>query len=102
VPYRGDTYTAGAGAGWALNAKTRLNATYNFSEADYGQNNLAGLPLGIDFTRHELLVGLTRQFSRRLSGALRYGFSRYAEPSGGNVNNFTAHGIFASFNYQWP
>jgi mono/diheme cytochrome c family protein len=102
VPYRGDTYTVGASAGWALNAKTRLNATYNFSEAGYGQNDLAGLPLGIDFTRHELLVGLTRQFSNRLSGALHYRFSQYAEPSGGNVNNFTAHGIFASVNYQWP
>ncbi len=102
VPYRGDTYTVGASAGWALDAKTRLNATYNFSEAGYGQNNLAGLPLGIDFTRHELLVGLTHQFSNRLSAALRYGFSRYLEPSGGNVNNFTAHGIFASVNYQWP
>jgi hypothetical protein len=102
VPYRGDTYTVGASAGWALDAKTRLDATYAYSQAGYGQNNLAGLPLGMDFTRHDLLVGLTRQLSKRLSGALRYRFSQYTEPSGGNVNNFTAHGIFASLNYQWP
>jgi hypothetical protein len=102
VPYRGDTYTLGASGGYALDAKTRLNATYVFSQADYGQNNTAGVPLGLNFTRHELLVGLTRQFSNRLSGALRYGFSQYSQPGSGNLNNFTAQGIFASLNYKWP
>ncbi len=102
VPYRGDTYTVGSSAGYALNAKTHFDATYAFSQAGYGQNNLVGLPLGINFTRHELLVGLTRQFSRRLSGALRYGFSQYSQPSNGDVNNFTAQGIFASVSYKWP
>ena len=102
VPYRGDTYTVSSSAGYALNAKTHLDATYAFSQAGYGQNNLVGLPLGINFTRHELLVGLTRQFSSRLSGALRYGFSEYSQPSNGNVNNFTAQGVFASLSYKWP
>ena len=101
VPYRGDTYTVSASAGYALNAKTHLDATYSFSQAGYGQNNNVGLPLGINFTRNDLLVGLTRQFSSRLSGALRYGFSQYSEPSNGNVNNFTAQGIFASVSYKW-
>jgi hypothetical protein len=102
VPYSGNTCTLGASAGYALNAKTHLNATCSFSQADYGQNNNVGLPLGINFTRHDLLVGLTRQFNSRLSGALRYGFSQYSQPSNGNVNNFTANGIFASINYKWP
>lgn len=102
VPYRGNIYTLGTSAGYALDAKTRLDATYTFSQAGYGQNNTVSLPLGMDFTRHELLVGLSRQFSRRLSGALRYGFSQYSEPSNGNMNDFTAHGIFATLSYQWP
>jgi len=102
VPYRGDTYTVGASAGYALNAKTHLDTAYAFSQAGYGQNNTVGLPLGINFTHHDLFVGLTRQFSNRLSGALRYGFSQYSQPSNGNVNNFTATGIFASINYKWP
>ncbi len=101
VPYRGDIYTVGSSAGYAFDAKTRLNATYTFSQSDYGQNNTAGLPLGIDFTRHELLVGLTHQFTSRLAGALRYSFSQYTEPSNGNVNNFTAQGIFATVSYKW-
>jgi hypothetical protein len=102
MPYFGNTYTVGASAGFVLNAKTDLKATYTFSQATYGQNNTAGVPLGLDFTRHELLVSLTRQLTKNLSGALHYQFSKYSEPSTGNVNNFTAHGIFASFTYKWP
>jgi hypothetical protein len=86
-----------------LNAKTGLQTGYIFSRANYGQNNgAAGVPLGLDFTRNQLLVGLTRQFSQRLTGALHYEFSQYAEPSSGQANNFSAHGIFATLACQWP
>ena len=103
APYRGNVYTVIATASYALNPKTALLATYNFSRADYGQNNSNnGVPLGIDFTRHQLLVGLTRRFNQRVSGSLRYGFSQYSEPGSGNANHFTAHGIFATLDYRWP
>ncbi len=102
VPYRGDTYTFSSSAGFVLDEKTDLNTTYAFSQAGYGQNNTTGLPLGIDFTRNRLLVGLTRKLTNRLTGALRYEFSQYSEPSAGSLNNFTAHGIFATFAYKWP
>lgn len=102
VPYVGDIWTLNASAGYALNEKTTLSVTYVYSESGYGQNNTAGLPLGLDFTRHELLAGIKRQITKRLSGALRYEFSEYVEPSSGNVNNFTAHGVFAALDYRWP
>jgi opacity protein-like surface antigen len=102
APYFGNTWTVGASAGYKLNAKTDLNISYAFSRATYGQNNPAGIPLGLDFTRHELRAGLTRQLTKRLSGGLHYQFSQYSEPSAGNANNFIAHGIFASFTYKWP
>ena len=102
VPYSGDVYSVIATASYALNPKTVLQAAYNFSCADYGQNNTAGVPLGIDFTRHQFWVGLSRQFGRRVSTSLRYSFSEYSEPSSGNMNNFTAQGIFAVFDYRWP
>ncbi|HUA67324.1 MAG TPA: c-type cytochrome domain-containing protein, partial [Candidatus Saccharimonadales bacterium] len=73
VPYRGDAYTFLASAAYALNSKTSLQATYSFSDVDYGQNNAPnGVPLGMDFTRHELFVSVTRQLTRNVSGALRY------------------------------
>ncbi|HEX5400089.1 MAG TPA: c-type cytochrome domain-containing protein [Verrucomicrobiae bacterium] len=103
VPYTGDIYTLATTATYSLNAKTRLQTTYAFSHANYSEDNAAaGSPLGLDFTRHELLVGLTREITRRLSGGLRYQFSEYSEPSSGNANNFTAHGIFATVAYKWP
>jgi hypothetical protein len=102
VPYSGDIYTVNNTATYALNPKTSLQASYLFSYANYGQNNgAAGLPLGIDFTRNEVLFGVTRQLTSRLSCALHYQFSDYSEPTSGNANNFTAQGVFATFVYKW-
>ena len=102
VPYSGDIYTLNTTATYALNPKTSLQAGYIFSYANYGQNNaVAGLPLGINFTRDEVLVGVTRKLTKRLSCALHYQFSQYSEPSSGNANNFTAQGVFATLVYKW-
>ena len=102
VPYSGDIYTLNTTATYALNPKTSLQAGYIFSYANYGQDNgVAGVPLGIDFTRNEVLFGVTRQLSTRLSCALHYQFSKYDEPTSGNANNFTAQGVFATFVYKW-
>jgi mono/diheme cytochrome c family protein len=103
VPYKGNIYTVITTATYALNAKTGLQTSYIFSTADYAENNAqAALPLGMNFTRHELLVGITRQLTKHLAGVLHYQFSQYSEPSSGNANNFTAQGIFATFVYKWP
>ncbi|HXI71653.1 MAG TPA: c-type cytochrome domain-containing protein [Verrucomicrobiae bacterium] len=102
VPYEGDLYTVTTTATYALNAKTGLQTSYIFSTADYAENSAqAALPLGMNFTRHEVMVGLTRQLTKHLSGVLRYQFSQYSEPSSGNANNFTAQGVFATFVYKW-
>jgi hypothetical protein len=103
VPYRGDIYTFTGATAYALNAKTGLQASYSFSCAGYGQNNSAnGVPLGLDYTRQVLFAGVTRQLTKNLSGALHYEFSRYSEPGSGNLNDFTAHGVFATLVYKWP
>ena len=103
VPYEGNIYTVTTTATYALNAKTGLQTSYIFSTADYAENNAAdGVPLGMNFTRHEVVIGLTRQLTKNLAGVLRYQFSEYSEPSSGNANNFTAQGIFATLVYKWP
>jgi hypothetical protein len=102
VPYRGDIYTLFATAAYALNPKTGLQASYSFSDADYGQSVAQGVPLGLDFTRHVLFVSLTRRLTQNLSGMLRYEFSHYSEPSSGNLNDFTSQGVFAALIYKWP
>ncbi len=103
VPYRGNVYTLVGSARYALNPATELQAAYSFSEANYGQNNVAdGLPLGLDFTRHGLMVGVTRRLSRVLTADLRYRFFKYSEPNTGGFVEFTAHGVFATLSMKWP
>jgi hypothetical protein len=102
VPYEGDIFTVNATATWLFSLKARLQLSYNFSSADYGQNNaVAGVPAGLNYQRHDLIAGLTRQLTRNLSGTLRYEFSQYTEPSTGTMNNFTANGIMAILTYRW-
>jgi mono/diheme cytochrome c family protein len=103
VPYKGDVYSFYGSATWAINAATDLQASYSFSRAAYGQDNLlAGLPLGLDYTRHSVTAGLNRRFSKGLSARLGYGFYRYSEPSTGGFNDYTAHGVFATMVLNWP
>jgi len=102
VPYKGDVYSLSASASYVLNKSTDLHATYSFSRADYGQNNEAGLPLGLNYTRHGLMVGVTRRLTSSLTANLRYGFFQYSEPSSGAVNDYTAHGVFATLVVKWP
>ena len=103
VAYKGDTYSVIASANYTLNKATDLHCTYSFSRADYGQNNFAdGLPLGLTYTRHGLMAGVSRRLTSYLTSTLRYGFYRYSEPSSGGINDYTAHGVFATFIVKWP
>ena len=103
VPYQGNIFTLNATAAWRFSPTASLQLSYYFSTADYGQNNsAAGIPEGLNYQHHDLIAGLTRQLTKNLSGTLRYEFSRYSEPSSGNINNYTANGIMAILTYRWP
>jgi hypothetical protein len=103
APYKGDIYAVTASATFLLNDATDLRAAYSFSRADYGQDNIVGgLPLGLNYTRHALTLAVTRRVSNYLSTKFGYGFYQYREPSTGGINNFTAHGIFATLMLKWP
>jgi len=103
APYAGSIYTLAATATYALNLKTGLQLAYNFSRADYGANNAAAeIPAGLDYTRNDVIIGLTRQLTKNLSGALHYEFSQYSEPAQSNADGYTANGIFLVLAYRWP
>ena len=102
APYRGQIYSVLASASYVLNEQTDVNLSYNFSSADYAQNNVAsGLPLGIDYQSHTLRAGLGRRFWKRCAANLEYVWSRYDEPSSGGFNDFTAHGVFGTLRVKW-
>jgi hypothetical protein len=103
VPYEGDIYSVSADVNYALTKATALHATYAFSRGNFGQDNAAfGLPLGLDYTRHGLMVGLTHKLNEHLTTTLRYAFYKYSEPSTGGFNDYTANGVFGTLVMKWP
>ena len=103
VPYAGDVYSVVTAATYVLNESIDLHANYSFSRADYRQNNEAnGLPLGIVYDWNGVQVGITRRFNKNVTTNLQYSFFKYDEPSSGNLNNYTAHGLFASLTWRLP
>jgi hypothetical protein len=103
VPYEGDVLTFNASITYALNVKTSLQLTYNVSRANYSENNaVAGIPAGLDYLRQDVVISLSRKLTKHWSGVLRYEFSQYKDPGGGDLDNFTANGILASLVFQWP
>ena len=102
APYRGQIFSVLASASYVLNGQTDLHLSYNFSSANYAQNNEAsGLPLGIDYHSHSLRAGLSRRFWKRFAANLEYVWSRYDEPSSGGFNDFTGDGIFGTLRVKW-
>jgi hypothetical protein len=102
VPYKGHIYTLTSSAGYALGKAVDVSAAYSFSEAGYGENNAAdGVPLGLNYTRHNLTLGISKKFNAHLSAALRYIFSNYSEPGSGGFNNYNSQGAFATLSYAW-
>ena len=102
VPYIGHTCVLISSAGYALSKSINLNASYSFSAANYGQNNAAdGVPLGLDYTRHNLMFGISKKLNDHFSAALRYVLSSYVEPSAAGFNDYHSQGGFATLAYAW-
>ena len=103
APYEGQIYTVLTSATFALDANSDLTASYSFSKADYDQRGeVDGLPLGLVYDRHGLVVGVKRRFKHGLSASLQYAFYKYDEPTSGGALDYTAHGILASLTKRLP
>ncbi|MEW6158593.1 MAG: hypothetical protein AB1813_14265, partial [Verrucomicrobiota bacterium] len=101
VPYDGDVLTFLPSLTFQVNGSTSLQTSYAYSMADFRQRNeAAGLPVGIEYTRHGLLAGLTRQIRKNISSSLQYGFFQYDEPSSAGANDYTGHALFATLNVR--
>lgn len=103
APWRGGIVSATGGATFAWTANTDLRLSHASSRADYAQNNFAGgLPAGLEYDQHSLQVGLTTRLQRGATANLQYGFHRYAEPTGGNAYDYTAHSLLGTLTLKWP
>ena len=102
-PYRGDIYSVIACGTYSLNRNMDLFANYSFSAAHYGEGDIsAGLPLGIEYAQNAVAIGLARRFGKNLTVRLQYGYDRYAEPTSGGANNYSANSIFAILTFKGP
>lgn len=96
VPYAGNLWTLFANATVVLDEETDLFVGYSFSLARYGQHNeLAGLPVGLDYDRHGIQAGLSRRLNRVASVRAQYAYFSYNEPTSAHFRDFTAHQILA-------
>jgi len=103
VAFLGDIYTLNTSGTYALTEKTDLFAGYTFSRADYSQDNLeSGLPLGPDYGQHAAQIGLSFRCSEHVTTAIRYSYFRFGDSWAGEVNDYSAHAIFASLSFRWP
>jgi hypothetical protein len=103
VPYSGDLYSLVCSGHYVLNRDTDLRFGYSYSAANYAQSNVdQGLPLGIEFARQGLLVGVTRQLGPRVKATLQYGFFIYREPTADHATDYTANAIFGGFTLAFP
>lgn len=105
-PYRGDVYSALASGTYILNKSTDLLLNYSFSLADYSQSNeVTGPntppPLGIKYQQHALQAAISWRLRKNVATRLQYGFYYYDEPTAQDVNNYTAHSIFATLTYSF-
>ena len=103
VPWRGGIVSAQGGATFAWTALTDLRLSHSYSRADYAQNNfVGGLPAGLEYDQHSLQAGVTTRWKGGATVNLQYGFHRYAEPTGGNAYDYTAHSILGTMTLRWP
>jgi hypothetical protein len=103
VPYEGDVYSVLSSANYVVNDATDLRLSYAFSSGDYRQRNAPeGLPLGIRYEHHGLMVGMTRRIRRNVTASLQYGFFHYGEPTAAGVNDYTAHAVMGTMHWRLP
>jgi hypothetical protein len=97
VGYQSDVYSSLSSATFVINHKTELFGSYNYSWADYGQDNFeAGLPVGLIYDWHVATAGISRRWRENISTSLQYRFYYYDEGNTAGGNNYTAHGILAA------
>ena len=100
--YAGQIYTVIRNANFALRKTWHWDATYSFSKADFRQSDTGlNLPIGIDYARHGVVTGLAKQISEAGSFRMQYGFFQYKEPSAAGGNDYTAHGLAATFRWDF-
>ncbi len=102
VPYRGNIVTLLADGTYVLSKTTDLFVACFYSSANYGESDFAkGLPLGIEYQRIGAQAGISRRLGKNAAAKLQYRFDHYHEPSSGGANDYVAHSVYGTLNFQF-
>lgn len=103
VPHSQNDYWSGnLLAGYALDAKTDLQANYLYYRANnFLDNSTVSVPYGADAEEHGVTATLTRRITERMRWNLRYGYFHGHEDATGGATDYEAHLVYSSIQYRF-
>jgi hypothetical protein len=89
-------------AGYALTAKTDLQAQYFIYYADnYSDNSHFSVPYNMSAEEHGITGTIIHRFSKAMQWTIKYGWTTYSDKLYGGRNDYDAHMLYSSFRYRF-
>ena len=99
---RNDYWTASTIVGYLIDARTEIEAQYQYYRSDnYIDNSAFTQPYGADDTDHGVTVTLTRRIRENLRWNLSYGYFRHTSDTYGGRNDYKAHLVSSGIQYRF-
>jgi hypothetical protein len=97
-----DYWNANATAGFVLNDKTDLEASYFYYRADnYVDHSTLSQPYGAGAEEHGITASIIHRINERMQWNVKYGFFTNHDETSGGYNDFDAHLVYSSFRYRF-
>jgi hypothetical protein len=102
VNFRNDYWTVTSGIGYIIDDKTNFYSDFSFYCAnDHFKNAAVAVPYGLGGTEYTASATLTRQLTKQTRLLLRYGYFNYRDVTSGGHNNYRAHSLYSSLQFQF-
>ena len=89
-------------AGYALTAKTDLQAQYFLYYSDnYSDNSAVSVPYNTSIEQHGVTATIIHRFTSAMQWTLRYGWTTYKDKLYGGKTDYESHMLFSSFRYRF-
>jgi hypothetical protein len=97
-----DYWTASAIIGYLIDARTEIEAQYQYYRSDnYIDNSAFTQPYGAEDTDHGVTVTLTRRIRENMRWNLSYGYFQHASDTYGGRNDYKAHLVSTGIQYRF-
>jgi hypothetical protein len=97
-----DYWTASAIIGYLIDARTEIEAQYQYYRSDnYIDNSAFTQPYGAEDTDHGVTLTLTRRIRENMRWNLSYGYFQHASDTYGGRNDYKAHLVSTGIQYRF-